>query len=274
MGDDLFIEYLNERGYAPIGIPRELFDPLTLLGGLSPTTLEPYGTLADFLVPGAALPEIDRDDSAPSFANRRGSAVDANAGVSLLGSLLKLFGGNAASATAKYQQAKSYQFLFLDVKHDSVPFIRLLASLRPERVRTDTVQSVAAVPFLYVVTDTLKSSRFGVIAYDEKGAALKLDADAIKGVLGAEADVAVSAGANDVMTYSGQREPRFAFRAKRIKIGPGPAGKVTLVVDDTTQLASRFTKADEPPPDAFDLPARGVAVTIADSRSPRVVRRR
>jgi hypothetical protein len=265
MGDDPFIEYLNAQGYAPIALPRERFDPLTVLGGASPTTLEPYGTLADLLLPGASVPQIDSNDSAPSFADRRGSAVDASAGVNLLGSLLKVFGGSAAAATAKYQQANSFQFLFLDVKHDSVPFLRLLACLRTQPVQSATVQSVAAIPYLYVVTDTLKSSRFGVIAYDTKGAALKLDADAIKGVLGADASVTVAAGANNVMTYSGQSELRFAFRAKRLRFDSSQAGGIALVVDDATQLASRFTEGDEAPPDAFDLPAYGVAVDIAQS---------
>ncbi|MBD5656183.1 MAG: hypothetical protein IAI50_13550, partial [Candidatus Eremiobacteraeota bacterium] len=208
------------------------------------------------------------DDPAPSFANRRGSAVDANAGFNLLGSLLKMFGGSAASATAKYAQASSYQFMYLNVKHDSVSLLKLLASLQPTLVETATVQSVAKVPYLYIVTETLKSNRFGVIAYDSKGAALKLDADAIQGVFGADASVAVTAGANDVMTYSGQSDLRFAFRAKRLTLATAPAGPIKFIIDDTTQLASRFTAGDAAmPPDAFDLPATGVPIDIAESRA-------
>lgn len=270
MSADTLVDYLNKQGYSPIGIPRERFDPLTILGGTSPTTLEPIGSLAELLTPGTALPEIQRDDGAPSFANRRGSAADAKAGFNLLSNVLRLFGGSGAKASAQYQRAASFEFYYLDVMHDFVPFLQILGAFVPERLNRTTLQSLASVTYLYIVTDTLKSDKLGVAAYDGSGAAVNVDADAIAKTVGASAGFTVAGGANDSVTYGGTRQLRFAFRAKRINYHQ-PQGTIGLVFGDETQLASRFTgtgPAAPAPPDAFDLPAPGRFVDIVDIADP------
>jgi hypothetical protein len=264
MSADPFVTYLNLQHYSPIEVPREAFDPLTILGGTDPTALEPIGNLSDILTAGSAIPDIQRDDPAPNFSNRRQSAGEAKVGLNLLSKVLAFFGAGA-NASAEYGGATAFEFLFLGVMHDFVPLLRLAAAFDPQRVNASTLGSIAGVPLLYVVTDTLKSSTFGVLAYDGKHAAIQLDADAIRSVLDAHAGVQVSTDASHVVTYSGPKQLRFAFRAKQLTYDAA-TGRVTLSLDEHL-LASRFAGGGPgaaPPADAYDVPAPGQKIRIVD----------
>lgn len=255
---------VNQQSYAPIEIPHERFDPLTILGGESPSSLEPFGSLKDILVPGAALPEILRDDAAATISDRRAERIDAKFGLNLLRKILQAFGGTGAKASAAYERATTFECLYSDAMQDSVYLIPLLKALDEKSVEAATLASIAGAPYLYIVTDTLKSSKFGLAAYDASGAGIDLSADAIQNVLGASVGVHAAGGANHVVTYSGEKHLRFAFRAKRLTFDAATK-KITLSFSGG-RLASKFVHAlsAEMPPEAFDLPVAAEYVSIAE----------
>ncbi len=264
MAEDPLVACLNRQSYAPIEIPHERFDPLTILGGPSPTALEPFGSLQDILVPGGALPEILRDDAASTFSDRRAERIDAKFGLNLLGKVLQAFGGSGAQASAAYRHAAAFEYLYSDVLHDCVYLIPLLKALSEKSVESETLESIAGAQYIFIVTDTLKSNKFGIVAYDAGGAGIDLSADAIENVLGASAGVHASGGENHVVTYSGDKHLRFAFRAKRLTFDAA-AKKVTLSFADGP-IASKSFRAGSAvsPPEAFDLPAAGEYIGIAE----------
>lgn len=261
MGADPFVSYLNLQHYNPIEVPHEQFDPLTVLGGSSPTELQPLGTLEDLLVPGTALPTIARDDPAPAFSNRRGKTVDANAGLNLLGRLLSAFGGTSATASAEYKDADSFEYLYLGVRHDFVLPLRVLPVFQTSNLQTSALDAIAAMRYAYLVTDTLKSNEFGIVAYDGKGGSIQLDADAIQNAVGAHAGIKVDGESGSLVTYTGDAYLRFAFRALRLTYDSATR-HVALQIDSTFLVSRAVGEAPALPADAYELIAAGQAIDV------------
>jgi hypothetical protein len=261
MTDVSLVPYLNLQGYNPIAVPREQFDPLFLIGGTSRTNLKFLGRLPTLLKPGTPLPEVFRDDEAPAFGNRLSDSVDAKAGLHFLGAILAAFGAGSLGVSGEYSKAATLEYLFLNVKHDYVAPLEVAAALTLAALNPAVVANVQGFPFLYLVSDTLKSNLFAVVAFDDKNAKIELNADAIKQIVGGDVSVGVANGQHNVVSYSGTKELRFAFRAIPLKLY---ADKEPELQIDDAFLVARAVPAKTLPPEAYEVLAPGTAVDITE----------
>jgi hypothetical protein len=260
MADASLVTYLNLQGYNPIAVPREQFDPLFLIGGNSRTNLKFLGRLSTLMKPGT-LPEVFRDDEAPAFGNRLSDAVDAKAGLHFLGAILAAFGAGSLGASGQYAKATTLEYLFLNVKHDYVAPLEVAAALTLEALNPAVVANVRSFPYLYLVSDTLKSNLFAVVAYDDKNAKIELNADAIRDIVGGNVSVGVTSGQHSVVSYSGDKELRFAFRGIPLKLYTDK--EPVLQIDDAF-LVARAVAPRTLPPEAYEILAPGAAVDISE----------
>jgi hypothetical protein len=136
--------------------------------------------------------------------------------------------------------------------------MRLANVLDSKSLNPATVASLQS-PLVYIVTDTLKSSRFGVVAYDGARESIQLDAAAIRDIAAAGVSVSGS-GADGLIRYSGRRRLRFAFRALRLVIG---ANNIPRLLLDDTYLVTRAVAPATLPPEAFRVLAPGKAVELS-----------
>jgi len=82
-----------------------------------------------------------------------------------------------------------------------------------------------------VVTEIIKSNKFGVVAYGENSETLELDTTAIQQLLGGNAKVTQSGSCNRELVYQGPKHLAFGFRAVEFWIdtsNPPPAFHLNL----------------------------------------------
>jgi hypothetical protein len=239
MAEATLIQALSEQRYSQFSLPQTAFEPLILLGGSSKTELGYVADLKDLLQPGAPLPEIRRDVEAPDFSDRLSKKVNRALGVNLLGSVLKAFGGNAAGIAAAYDRADTFAYFYSNVLHDFVLPYHLGKALTEKTLVPGEIDRLkSGYPLLYVVTDTLKSNKFGVVAYDEKNGKFELKADAIASVVGADVSISGSSGADSALSYSGEKYLRFGFRAMQLAADAKEGAK--LIIEHTFLIARAF----------------------------------
>jgi hypothetical protein len=65
----------------------------------------------------------------------------------------------------------------------------------------------------YVITETIKSDSFGVVAYDSVNSTIDVDLAGIQKAIGVNARVAVSKDATRKISYKGDKFLRFGFKA-------------------------------------------------------------
>ncbi len=236
MAEATLAQALNEKRYSQFALPQASFDPLIVLGGSSKTELTYVADLKDLLVPGAPLPEIRRDDEAPDFGDRLSQKVNRDFGLNLLGSILKAFGGSAAGIKGAYERADTLAYYYANVRHDFVLPFTLKNAITEETVKPGAVADLkSGYPYLYIVTDTLKSNTFAVVAYDERSAKFDLNADAIRGVVGANVSISAASGADSALSYSGGTPLRFGFRALQLTLREKDL--LTLVIEHSFLIA-------------------------------------
>jgi hypothetical protein len=260
MCQDKAVSYLNVIRYNPILLPREAFDPLMVLGG-PPGDLRYLGSLDDLVQSPAAPPTIERDDPASNVSDRRTSKLDAKAGFDLLGRLLKAL-GSAVGASAKAEQMGGWEIVLLNVLHDFVAPLRLGGYLGSKaRLRDGIKDMLSQYEAIYLVTETLKSNQFGIVAYDSSNTNAQVSADAIKDVISVTASIEVTHGSGNVLCYRGQKQLRFAFRALPLQLSPG-ATNPSLGVPADALTARAVGNADEFPLDAFPVLAADQLIDV------------
>jgi len=147
-----------------------------------------------------------------------------------------------------YQQANTIEFVFEDVLVDSVyptALAKYLSTVKPN-IASPIIDDLNEEGGAFVITETIKSNRFGVVAYDQKGAVIDVDVAGIQNVLGATSKVSVSKDAIGIVSYIGQKFLRFGFKAcpiwveiesgnAKFKLSP-PKGHLTLRMMVPTSL--------------------------------------
>lgn len=212
MCQDQSISYLNAIGYNMVSLPREQFEPLMIFGG-PPSDLQYLGGLSDLFLPGAPSPQIQRDDPAAEVVGHRSNRLESSVGFNLVGRLLGAFGGTGANASAGYSNAAAVQLVFLNVFHDFVAPLQIGNYIRSAQTQPGSLDMVRQYERVYIITDTLKSNQFGIIAYGKEEEALEVSADAIQDILGAKGNVKITNQADNVVCYTGEKQLRFGFRA-------------------------------------------------------------
>jgi hypothetical protein len=260
---DRSVSFLNELGYNVIALPRERFEPLMVLGG-PPTGLRYLGDLGDLVTGASPPPDIQRDDPVPALAGRRSNRQELSLGVSFLERLLATMGWQGGSLSVGFREAAFVQMVYLEVRHDFVAPLRVgnyLAGARPQSLAPEIFRQCEAV---VLVTDTLKSTCFGVAAYDRQEQALELRAEAIQELLGAEAGIRVSASGEGYLVFQGPRPLRFGFRGLGLALSEDHSRLQLNLREDLAGALARGIQEGprDLPPEVYEVPRVGELLEV------------
>jgi hypothetical protein len=236
MCNDPLIEKLKEYGFNPISLPRAGIRPLQILSkdGKELTRL---GDL-DSLLAGdpAGLPPVDADLPAAQIKVRKTGKVKGGLAITVLGNFLKAMGAKGLGLSSQVKRSKDLVFGFEDVKEDRIDIAVLDTYLTNADVNPESryLRQLLESEGIYIVTSILKSRKFSIETGGAASSDSKLDADAIKGVVGAGVNVSSSGESGNSVTFEGPEDLTFAFQAVQLNYYDGryatlkPASKVIL----------------------------------------------
>ena len=225
MCTDQSLTFLNGLGYNVVRHPREGLDPLDLLGK-DKQGLRRLGTLSELWIgEGAKLPEVRKDLSATGISGQRSSKFDISLGVSLLERLIRGMGGEEAKLDASYGSASTLEFVYENVRAADVSPIGIgdyLANGKLARKNPILERYLfGEADDMFVVTNTIRSKSFGVVAYDKKGAQVKVSVPEIQNVVKGNISVSGASESTTKLTYAGEKELVFGFQCFHIYLHDG-----------------------------------------------------
>ena len=216
---DPFVTYLKSFGYNALQLPRANVSPLQVLAK-SGKDLNWLGDLSDvFNVQTAeVLPLIERDVVASSISGQRSGEVSIGVGLSLLGGVISALGGSKVGLDVGYKRATSAVFEFPEVLSDTVSVVKLDRFLGASDVNPNAVSvgKMLEADQIFVITSTIKSRKYTVVAKDKSGVDVAFDVPVIQNAVGG--DVKVSAGGDRTgkVTYEGATPLVFGFQAVQL----------------------------------------------------------
>jgi hypothetical protein len=218
-------DFLRELGYTPIRLPRERIYPLDLIGRLpGGGRVKHLGSLVKLVVGESPVPSIARDEMVAQVSGKRSDRLDIGLGLNLLSKFFAALGVVSASLGVAFGRARQVQFHYEDVRADSVDIVDLRGYLgrRPSLDHTNPVVDDYFIGDgqVVVITRTLKSASFGVVASDKDGNKVDIDVDVLSKDL-AKAGVGVSRGAEMKVSFRGNTPLVFAFQGVLLHIDTG-----------------------------------------------------
>jgi len=212
---DKLVSDLNRLGWSVVRLPRENINPLLVLSK-SNGYLETLGELSDFVIEDQPKPpEIIRDQAVADISVLETDKFELGTGLKFLEKFISLVGASGLGLEASFKNAKSIRFVYQNVLTDFVhpaKIAKYLLSVTPD-VSSLLIEHIDEEGEAYIITDTLKSNTFGIVAYDEKGAKIDLDISALKQFLSATPHIEVSKDGKAVVSFKGDKFLRFAFKA-------------------------------------------------------------
>lgn len=167
---------------------------------------------------GAPLPTISSDEQASFINGQRSSDLNINVGLSLLGGIIGALGGSTLGLDVGYKNASKLMFEFDDVKLnqiDRLDLSRFLTAAKIDKAVGPPAKLVEADK-LYVITSTIKSSKFTAEAKKENGAAVKVEFPVIQQAMSGKVGVNVVGSSQSKVTYEGSTPLVFGFQAIRL----------------------------------------------------------
>ena len=217
-GSDPFVNALKSFGYNIVRLPKADIQPLLLLSK-NGDNLDRLGTVTTLLTPGdtIAAPKITSDVSAANLNGSRTGSMKIGLGLSILGNIIGAMGGNMG-VEAQYQQAKSAVFEFQSVLQDQIDIVELDQYLGDADINPASVfvSQLLDADKLYVVTATIKSSKFGFEAKTSSGAEVKVSVPVIQQVVGGNVTVGGDSATTSKLTYEGKIPLIFGFQAVQL----------------------------------------------------------
>ena len=224
MCTDPSLTFLNDLGYNVVRLPKEGIAPLDLLGK-DGQGLRRLGSLGElWLGEGAPLPGLRNDLAAASISGKRSSKFNLSLGVSLLERLIGAMGGNA-ELTATYSSASTLEFVYEDVLGSDVSAAAVGNYLvQGKLVRQNPLLEkylFGEAEDMFILTATIRSRKFSVVAYDQNGAKVKISVPAIKGVVQGNIEVGGDSESTTKVTYAGPKELIFGFQCFHLYLHDG-----------------------------------------------------
>src|SRR5258705_1097576 len=217
-GSDPFVNSLKSFGYNIVRLPKADIQPLLLLSK-NGDNLDRLGAVTKLLTPGdvVAAPRIATDIPAANINGSRTGTMKIGLGLSILGNIIGAMGGNLG-VEAQYQQAKSAVFEFQSVLQDQIEIVELDqylgdADINPANV---FVSQLLDADKLYVVTATIKSTKFTFETKKSDGTELKVQVPVIQQVVGGNVSVASDSTVASKLTYEGKIPLIFGFQAVQL----------------------------------------------------------
>lgn len=217
---DESITFLKDKGYCVLRLPRADARPLQTLLRADKKDLVRLGELASISVAGSnPLPPLSLDNVAPvDISGKESSATKIEVGVNILGGLIAALGGNALAVSAGFDRAKTMTFKFEDVLEDHVDVDRLDQYLSTCNFRTDgaAVTNALIDDAVFIITSTLKSTKFTVNAKNESGTKAGLEVPVVSGIASGKLSVDTSKATEGTVTFEGQTPVIFGFQAVQV----------------------------------------------------------
>jgi hypothetical protein len=220
---DKSLTFLNDKGYNVIRLPRAGIEPLDLLGR-DGGSMEWLGRLDTLWRSPRPVPQPRVPQPATDINDQKTSSLELSAGLTLLKGVLSAF-SVGAGLDAAYHHAATLEFAFSDVQSIAVAPLEVGNFLAEGSA--DSGNPIIEHYFMddhsdgFVITEVLKSNRLKVTARRADGGELKVDADQIKGVVGAKVDVSVGGSGDSTLTYAGDTPLTFGFKLFAIALVEG-----------------------------------------------------
>jgi hypothetical protein len=220
---DKSLTFLNDKGYNVVRLPRAGIEPLDLLGR-DGGSMEWLGRLDTLWRSPRPIPQPRVPQPATEIEGKTTSSLELSAGLTLLKGALSAF-NVGAGLDAVYRDAATLEFAFSNVRSIVVAPLEVGSFLAEGS--TDAGNPIIEHYFMddhsdgFVITEVLKSNQLNVTARRADGGELKIDADQIKGVVGAKVGVSSSGSGGSTLTYAGDTQLTFGFKLFTIALVDG-----------------------------------------------------
>jgi len=211
---DPYIEALQKFGWNVVRLPRTGLEPLQLLYRYK-DDLTKLGELASVITNNGSSPLPSKKQSnAAQIEKERTSELKIGIGLSILASIVSLFGGNGDQLKTKYGGSASLSFGYDNVTQEEISIADLDVYLKNSDVNASSgyMDQLLDMDEVYIITAVLKSNKINVSAKDSKGLDVKLSLPEIKGVIGANVAVSRKSELSSEISYEGTNTLVFGFQ--------------------------------------------------------------
>jgi hypothetical protein len=242
---DSSTKFLKRLGYNVVRLPREGIAPLQLIG-VQNGDAQQLGGLDQLIVNGAGagdLPAIRPNEKAAGVNGQRSSDLSAALGLNILGAIIGSMGGNLG-IKSQYKSAKTITFEYADVTGDAVAPLEVGQYLRDVVIDVDNKiveQYVLGNGRLYLITRTLKSTKFRVDAKSSGGGSLAVEVPEIQKTVGGNIEVKAEVSGSNAVTYEGKVPLVFGFQCLDVGVRDG-----VLSLENTAAGSVAMAEAKEP----------------------------
>jgi hypothetical protein len=204
--DPLLREFLDTYKLNLLSIPRENAN----VGDVyvrTPTGITQPGGLQFMLTPKFTMPEITQNEKMTGISGRQTSALNFNAGVSLLDGFFSVLGAvgvlDKVKAAYTHKRTGKLRFRFKAATRDAVDTIAFGKALIPCRLnkRHPFVQPENSY---YVTVGVVRSKSITVSASDDSSNKVSLDVGALKKAIGVDTKIGIDQGEEGELTYEGR----------------------------------------------------------------------
>ncbi|WEK21665.1 MAG: hypothetical protein P0Y49_11015 [Candidatus Pedobacter colombiensis] len=217
--NDQSLRYLKSFGYNVVRLPRADIRPLQILMK-NGSSLEPLGDLSALLIAGThkPLPAVSPNVKTASISGKRTSDLALDVGLDILGNIIGAMGGGSIGLKSQYSNARTIAFEFHDVLADSVQIVEL------DQFLTDSgtdpfsthLKRLLESDKIYIITSTIKSKSLSVEASKKDKTSVDVNASAIKDILGPKIKVNVNTDRSSTMSFAGDEDLIFGFKAIKL----------------------------------------------------------
>ncbi len=228
---DQSTKFLKGLGYNVVRLPRQGIAPLQLIG-VQNGDAQYLGDLSGLvLAGGGALPTLRPNERAGDVNGQRSSELSAAIGVNILAAIVGSMGGNLG-IKAYYKSAKTVTFEYTDVTGDAVAPLDVGQYLRGAQIDVENPiieQYVLGNGRLYLITRTLKSTKFRTVVTRSDGGSVAAEIPEIQKVVGGNIEVKADSKDSTGVTYEGKVPLVFGFQCLDVGVYDG-----VLTLENTT----------------------------------------
>lgn len=242
------IDHLNQLGYNALKYPKEGITPLLVLSRNSSDSVSSlFGHITDMVEePDQPLPKLWNNQEAGVISSLRTNQLDFKFGLSILNTLLSAIGAKSVGLEAAFGNAATLEFEYENVLYDNV----MPASVSNYLRRVTPSIDDKMLPFFsesgkaYIIIDVLKSNSFGIRVYRDDASGIDLNLDALKGIVGVNAKIAIEKKTEATVSFKGEKALVFGFKACPIWVET-VNGKSRFQLNPNTNQAIDFCGSTE-----------------------------
>ncbi len=219
---DELVQVFREYGYCLVRLPRTGVQPLQLLARNRDGSYALMGAVGRLFQahPDYPEPSLPPEKPAPSqILGRESTKLKRSIGLELLGNFTEALGLGDASADIENERVDKISFELHQVKVQEIDFFdldRFLNRAELDSAAKDSVQKVKNGD-LYIISAILKAKAFSIKTYDENEKAIKAIVQDNHEIIGIKGEIGTNQENEHNITYTGEQELIFAFKAAQIK---------------------------------------------------------